>query len=146
MSPQLRPVAQIAHQPNPGYAQLMFSAELTRAEAMGAEENEEACLPAVKPRNIWSYTRLTRSDQGVDHWSTTQNHAASRENRVAHCVTCAPAPTRSKSQGRLILATAASCQAARAHYSASLPSVRTNVRCGLRSSAVTRGGNGWGAL
>jgi hypothetical protein len=128
MSPQLRPVAQIAHQPNPGYAQLMFSAELTRAEAMGAEENEDACLPAV------------------DHWSTTQNHAASRENRVAHCVTCAPAPTRSKSQGRLILATAASCQAARAHYSASLPSVRTNVRCGLRSSAVTRGGNGWGAL
>jgi hypothetical protein len=44
---QLRRAAQIAQQPNPGYAQLMFSADLTRAEAMDAEGNEEACLPAV---------------------------------------------------------------------------------------------------
>jgi len=44
---QLRRAAQIAHRPTLGYAKLMFSAELTRAEAMDAEGNEEACLPAV---------------------------------------------------------------------------------------------------
>lgn len=44
---QLRRAAQIGHQPPPGYAKLMFSADLVRAEAMDAEGNEEACLPAV---------------------------------------------------------------------------------------------------
>jgi hypothetical protein len=40
---QLRRAAQIARRPTPGYAELMFSADLTRAEAMDAEGNEEAC-------------------------------------------------------------------------------------------------------
>jgi hypothetical protein len=44
---QLRRAAQIGHRPTPGYAQLMFFADLIRAEAMDAEGNEEACLPAV---------------------------------------------------------------------------------------------------
>jgi hypothetical protein len=44
---QVRRAAQIDHQPTPGYAQLMFSADLTRAEALDAEGNEQACLPAV---------------------------------------------------------------------------------------------------
>jgi hypothetical protein len=45
---QLRRAAQIGHQPTSGYAQLMFSADLTRAEAMDAEGKEEACLPAAR--------------------------------------------------------------------------------------------------
>ena len=45
---QLRGAAQLDHQPPPGYAKLMFSADLVRAEAMDAEGNEEACLPAVR--------------------------------------------------------------------------------------------------
>jgi hypothetical protein len=45
---QLRRAAQIGRQPTSGYAQLMFSADLTRAEAMDAEGKEEACLPAAR--------------------------------------------------------------------------------------------------
>ena len=45
---RLRQAAQIGHQPTSGYAQLMFSADLIRAEALDAEGKEEACLPAAR--------------------------------------------------------------------------------------------------
>lgn len=45
---QLQRAAQIGHQPISGYAQLMFSADLIRAEALDAEGKEEACLPAAR--------------------------------------------------------------------------------------------------
>jgi hypothetical protein len=44
---RLRQAAQIGHLPTSGYAQLMFFADLTRAEAVDAEGDEEACLSAA---------------------------------------------------------------------------------------------------
>jgi hypothetical protein len=52
---KLRQATQLGHQPMPGlawrgqtYAQLMFSADLTRAEALDAEGNEQGCLSAAR--------------------------------------------------------------------------------------------------